>query len=336
MAWVYAGAAVVFAVWFAWSVRRDRARPRNPVLLGSLLVSGVLWTVVASSDDLLFETALGVLLLVVVVVVALVVPVAAIANGVVMWRREGHRIANLLAPAAGVGVLGVVAAEVATVGPGTSLWGWAVAAAVLAVSSWLGGSFVATLLYAVLYARTTPTTPVGPIVLLGCGLLGRRVSPLLAGRLDRGMEQGARARAAGWIPVLVVSGGQGPGEEVSEAVAMRGYLLAAGAPDEVILLEKQARTTAENLRLSRDVLVAHGHSGPITAVTNDFHVLRTAFLARAIGVPAVVVGSRTARYFLPSAFLREYVAILALHPVLNGITALSVAALPVVLLLALS
>jgi len=64
-------------------------------------------------------------------------------------------------------------------------------------------------------------------------------------------------------------------------------------------------------------------------VTNDFHVLRTAMLAHDLGVPATAVGAPTAHYYLPSAFLREFVAILARHPVLNGIAALVVAAPPV-------
>jgi uncharacterized SAM-binding protein YcdF (DUF218 family) len=45
-------------------------------------------------------------------------------------------------------------------------------------------------------------------------------------------------------------------------------------------------------------------------VTSDYHVLRTASLARRIGVEAQVVGSRTARYYVPSAFIREFVALI--------------------------
>ena len=332
--WVYGGAAVVFGAWFAWSVHRDRARPDNPVLLGSLLVAVVLWLLVVTSDDLVLETVLDLLLLLTAVGFALVLPVAALVNGMVMWQREGHRLANLLAAIAGAGVIGTVTVVLVAVGPGTPDWVWAVAAAVMVVAGWLGVSFLATLAYAVLYARMVSALPSAPIVVLGSSLFGRQVPPLLAGRLDRGIEQRARARAAGRDAVVVVSGGRGPGEELTEAEAMRGYLLAAGIPGGAVLIEDRATTTEENLRLSREVLHAHGHDGPITAVTSDFHVLRTAFIAHRLGISAVVVGSRTARYYLPSAFLREFIAILALHPVRSGATAALIAASPVVVLLA--
>ncbi len=55
-----------------------------------------------------------------------------------------------------------------------------------------------------------------------------------------------------------------------------------------------------------------GRAGPVVAVTNNNHVLRTAVLARQIG-DAQAVGAPTARYYLPSAFLREYVAIVWEH-----------------------
>ena len=78
--------------------------------------------------------------------------------------------------------------------------------------------------------------------------------------------------------------------------------------------------------------------GPITPdpaegliVTSDYHVLRAAILARRLGVPAQASGARTARYYWPSAMLREFVALLVgrrrLHLVLGGLLALPLPAL---------
>jgi uncharacterized SAM-binding protein YcdF (DUF218 family) len=52
-------------------------------------------------------------------------------------------------------------------------------------------------------------------------------------------------------------------------------------------------------------------------VTNNFHVLRAALIARRAAVNGQVIGSPTAAYFWPSATIREFVAILAEHWVIN-------------------
>lgn len=54
-------------------------------------------------------------------------------------------------------------------------------------------------------------------------------------------------------------------------------------------------------------------SGEVLAVTSNYHVLRAALTASDVGSPAQVIGAPTAWYFVPSAFLREFVAVLARH-----------------------
>ena len=49
-------------------------------------------------------------------------------------------------------------------------------------------------------------------------------------------------------------------------------------------------------------------------VTSDYHVLRTATYAMRVHLRADGVGSRTASYFFPNAFIREYVALMMGHP----------------------
>ena len=61
-------------------------------------------------------------------------------------------------------------------------------------------------------------------------------------------------------------------------------------------------------------------------MTNNYHVLRTAVLARQTGTDTQVVGSPTARYYVPSAFLREFVAVVVEHRRLHLIGALIVLA----------
>src|SRR5699024_11439812 len=63
------------------------------------------------------------------------------------------------------------------------------------------------------------------IIVLGSGLIGGEVPPLLAARLDRGI---AVHRDFNDAPVIIPSGGQGSDEPRPEGMAMREYLLDNG------------------------------------------------------------------------------------------------------------
>ncbi|ATY10087.1 YdcF family protein [Amycolatopsis sp. AA4] len=237
---------------------------------------------------------------------ALALPWALIANGVVMLRREGRRLANLLSLLAGLGLLAVFALGVSALVIDDAPLLRVAAMAVLFVTGYLAFLFTALLLYSILYSRVTRRLRAAAVVVLGSGLQGDRVPPLLASRLDRAVQVQQRSPGA----VLVVSGGQGADELTSEAAAMARYLVEAGVPEEQLVLEDRATTTSENLRFSVALLAERGFSGPILAVTNNYHVFRTAVLARQLGLRLNVIGARTASYFVPSAFLREFVALL--------------------------
>lgn len=147
------------------------------------------------------------------------------------------------------------------------------------------------------------------IVVLGAGLCGKRVTPLLARRLDKALtyydKGGRQAR-------LVVSGGQGADEEVPEAAAMRDYLKEKGVKREMILMEDRSVNTFENMKYSKRIMDAHKEDYRCLFVTNDFHVVRSGMHARRVGLGnARGAGCRTAAYYWPSAFIREYLAMLA-------------------------
>lgn len=315
---VFAIFGLVSAVFFVLGVRRDRRRVANAVWLGLTLVAALLWLL--TKDDLPWwlDDLLGWAVAIAVLGCGLVLPIALVVNGLLMVRREGRSLGNLLSLLAGLAIIGlVVVFLLALDDPRT--WVHAVVGSLVIVSAYLAFLFVSLLLYSVLYGKTGRRTGFDAVVVLGSGLLGDRVPPLLASRLDRAAQLYRREVAAGGAPVIVVSGGQGADEKVSEALAMQRYLVEAGVPADAVLLEDQATTTEENLRYSRAVLDAEGHSGRTVAVTNNYHVFRTAVTARRLRLKMGVIGSRTAFYFLPSAFLREFVAILTRNPVAHAL-----------------
>jgi len=90
---------------------------------------------------------------------------------------------------------------------------------------------VSLVLYAFLYGRLRVLRHADFVVVLGSGLLdGGQIPPLLASRLDRGQAVFQALAARGSDPVLIVSGGKGSDEQVSEADAITGYLAARGFP----------------------------------------------------------------------------------------------------------
>ena len=119
------------------------------------------------------------------------------------------------------------------------------------------------------------------IIVLGAGLRGERVSDVLRRRLvaaQLAYEQNPDA-------LLVVTGGQGRGEDIPEAVAMRRWLVERGVPEEKIILEDKSTSTLENLSFSIPLLEEQGISPnePVALVTNAFHCYRAREYAKKLG-----------------------------------------------------
>lgn len=153
------------------------------------------------------------------------------------------------------------------------------------------------------------------IIVLGARVRDGKVTPLLARRIDRAIAFYHKQKSAGKTPKLVLSGGQGPDEQCSEAEAMQRYALEKGIPAEDILQEARSASTMENFLFSKRIMDEDSHGQPYCCIyaTNNYHVLRAGILARKAGLKAVGIGSKTAFYYLPNAILREYIAYLYIH-----------------------
>ncbi|MCF2532056.1 YdcF family protein [Yinghuangia soli] len=318
--------ALFFFALFCWSVYRDRRRFRNAVYLGlavCFLGLGVL-------DDLSkgpvesFEVVLAAVLLL-PVLGTLLLGGFLIANGVKMVRKEGRGPANFLSLLAGLGLIAFIVL-MATAVHTESRWLGIVAGTSLLLVGYVSFLFLCFIGYAFLYGRMPVRGDVDYVVVLGSGLIGSRVPPLLASRLDRGRAVYDAQAARGNPPVMLMSGGQGPDEEVAESVAMADYLTDRGVPAAHVEREQRSRTTEENMRFSKEIMQSAAPGSRCVIVTNNFHAFRAAMMARKVGVDGQVVGSPTAAYFWPSATIREFAAVFLAHPVINlGICLLLIA-----------
>lgn len=149
------------------------------------------------------------------------------------------------------------------------------------------------------------------IIVLGCSIRKNGdVTPLLKGRLDKALEE---YRKGGENATFLVSGGQGKNEVISEAEAMKRYLMSQGIPEDKILLEDQSTTTGENLRFSAKIMKEQGMGNRCLVATSSYHVLRAVTLAKQARLDAYGVGGKTAAYYYPAAFFREYIALIFRH-----------------------
>ena len=170
-------------------------------------------------------------------------------------------------------------------------------------------------------ARYEPEKNKDFIIVLGCAIRKDGTpTPLLRGRLDRALAF-ARAQEAqtGKAPVFVLSGGQGADECVSEAECMRRYLAEQGVPASQLLLEAQSTDTAENMRFSKEKILAVKPDAVIAFSTTNYHVFRSGLKARRVKMKALGMGCRSKWYFWPNAAVREFVGLLTQHRVKQGL-----------------
>ena len=145
------------------------------------------------------------------------------------------------------------------------------------------------------------------VIVLGAGIHGEQVSVPLSRRLDEAVEYNTKNPGA----IIVVCGGQGFQEDITEALAMERYLVSKCVPQEKILKEEKSTSTYENFLFAREILGDYFPQGfSAILITNDFHVYRAAALAQYAGISAGHIGAYTEWYTLPVNYLREMLAVL--------------------------
>ena len=148
------------------------------------------------------------------------------------------------------------------------------------------------------------------IIICGCGLLNGKPSPLLKKRIEKAVAFYKAQKNLSFAPKIICSGGKGVDEPHSEAFAMAEYARTLGVSPEDLLLEDKSKTTLQNLQFSKDMMDNIMGTTVYRAIfsTSNYHVLRTGMYARSLGLNMSGLGAKTALYYLPNAFIREYIA----------------------------
>lgn len=122
-----------------------------------------------------------------------------------------------------------------------------------------------------------PEGNVDYIVVLGAQVRGERITKSLAKRLDAAYDYATEHEDV----VIIVSGGQGKGEDISEAAAMEKYLVEKGIDRDRIIKEDKSTSTKENIKFSKEKMTIDNPH--IAVVTNNFHVYRAMKIANKAG-----------------------------------------------------
>ena len=130
--------------------------------------------------------------------------------------------------------------------------------------------------------------PSDAIVVLGAAQYAGRPSPVLKARLDHALELFKK----GMGKRLVLTGGRGIGDTISEAAVGRRYAMKAGVADSAILLENEGRTTNASFAAVAEIMQEKNLERAIL-VSDPFHMLRLQILARRYGVESFTSPTRT-------------------------------------------
>ncbi|MDD6268887.1 MAG: YdcF family protein [Oscillospiraceae bacterium] len=153
-------------------------------------------------------------------------------------------------------------------------------------------------------ANNAPEEPVTAVV-LGCHVKGTKPSLMLTRRLEAACEYLKENPDV----KCVVTGGQGTGEDITEAEAMKQYLMEKGIEGERILKEDRSVNTDENLAFTKTVLEQNGLSNDIVVITDGFHQYRASLIAEKQGLESYSISCETRTDLVPTYWVREWFAL---------------------------
>lgn len=155
------------------------------------------------------------------------------------------------------------------------------------------------------YGRSKPDPGADYAVVLGARVIGKKPSYNLEKRLEKAynyLQESPDTKA-------VLSGGKGPGEDISEAQAMYEYLTGQGISGDRLILEDRSVNTDQNLGYS--IAKMTGSKEKVVIISNRFHLYRALGIARKKGLSHVQgLGSEVKWYTAPNMYVREAFAVM--------------------------
>lgn len=139
------------------------------------------------------------------------------------------------------------------------------------------------------------------IIVLGCAVNRNKASLMLNQRINAAYKYLSENENS----VAVLSGGQGPGEDISEAQCMYEVLTEKGIDGSRLYLEDKSTNTLENITFSKELIEKNNLSDNIAICSADFHLKRATMVAKKQGITAKHIASRTSLFLAPTYYVRD-------------------------------
>ena len=169
-----------------------------------------------------------------------------------------------------------------------------------------------TIVLGIISARHIPKFDKDYIIILGCKIKkDGSLTPLLKGRVDRAVEFAKLQKEnSGKNIIYIPSGGKGNDEVISEAQAMKNYLIGQGIKEKNIIVEDKSKNTYENIKFSNKIIQKNKENPNIAFSTTNYHVFRAGAIATEQNIAIEGIGAKTKTYYWVNAFIREFIATL--------------------------
>lgn len=309
MLWMNIATALSWALFFKlWKSKKAS------LLNGALLFHAVAWSLILMGFIGFEYNIYSVRLLFVIIFFAILLIITsslfiffilATYSAIMLLKKERMSIANLLSLGAAIGILIYFFMQEIIFSNDILI----LIAAIFAYMACMYAIFISTSLLFLLHFKIES---LDYIIVLGCKLInGDGISKLLASRIEKAIELYQKFPNS----ILIMSGGKGTNEIVSEAHAMKQYAIEKGVPFDKIIVEECSTTTNENLVLSNQLIQKPAN---IAFVSNYYHVYRAGIIAQKEKIEAIGIGSPAKFYYAFNALIREFIAVMIIYKKFNG------------------
>ncbi len=156
-------------------------------------------------------------------------------------------------------------------------------------------------------AKSEPDAEADYVIVLGAAVYGEEPSITVKNRVKSAVSYLKKHPSS----KAVASGGQGDGEDISEAECMRRYLTDKGVHHSRILAEDRSTSTLENLTFSKQVIeAAGGDPSRVAIVSSAYHLYRAKRMAASLGMAADGLASSDGyAVYMAGMYVREALAV---------------------------
>ena len=155
----------------------------------------------------------------------------------------------------------------------------------------IGGCLIAVAAGIVSYGKLDEKCSCDAAIVLGAATTDGVVSPVYRERINHGI----RLYENGYVDYLILTGGTGDGNTISDALAAKNYAIDMGIPDHKILIEEQSTITEENLQNAKKIMDENTLETAII-VSDPLHMKRAMLMAKDYGITAYTSPTATSMY----------------------------------------